>query len=195
MITDDDLQMYTTIKTQPAAEPIDLTVTKTMLRVDFSADDTLIAALISAARVHAEEICKITGITTVYQTWLSRWPRDGIIELPRRPVTAVASIKYYDEDNTASTIDSGNYTVITQAARPCIILSDDFSWPTDLRERDAIVIEYTAGQGASYTSVDPRYRAHLMGLVSVWYETRDGMTMEQQLRLDRIEWALRQDGY
>lgn len=188
------MTMYTVIKTAPAAEPIDLTITKAMLRVDFSADDTLIAQMISAARINAEEISGLVGITTTYQTWLQAWPWP-VIELPRRPVQTITSVKYYTETGVLTTIDSSNYTLSAIAEKPCIIPDYGYTWPTDLRNRDAIVIEYTAGQGASYTSVDARYRNLIMGLVSVYYETRDGMTAEQEARLRNIEWALRQDGY
>lgn len=187
--------MYTTIKTAPAAEPIDTTTTKTMLRVDYSADDTLIAFLISAARQHAEEISGLVGITTTYQTWLDCWPGNGIILLPRRPVQTISSVKYYTADGTLTTISASNYVLDAMAAKPALLPAYSYSWPTDLRERDAIVIEYVAGQGASYTAVDASYRNKIMGLVSVWYEARDGMTYEQQTRLNNLEWALRQDGY
>lgn len=187
--------MYTTIKTAPAAEPIDTTTTKTMLRVDYSADDTLIAFWISAARQHAEEISGLVGITTTYQTWLDCWPGNGIVLLPRRPVQTISSVKYYTADGTLTTISASNYVLDTMAAKPALLPAYGYSWPTDLRERDAIVIEYVAGQGASYTAVDATYRNKIMGLVSVWYEARDGMTYEQQTRLNNLEWALRQDGY
>ena len=90
---------------------------------------------------------------------------------------------------------ASNYVLDTMAAKPALLPAYGYSWPTDLRERDAIVIEYVAGQGASYTAVDATYRNKIMGLVSVWYEARDGMTYEQQTRLNNLEWALRQDGY
>jgi uncharacterized phiE125 gp8 family phage protein len=187
--------MYTNIYTEPAAEPATVSDIKTQLRVDYSDDDTLIGNMLKAARVHAVNLSRTVPISTVFDTWLDCWPDDGVIVLPRRPVSAITSITYYTMTNVATVIDAANYVTMLSAAEPKIAPAYGYAWPTDLRARDAILVRYTAGQGAAEANVDKRLRDLIVALVCVWYEARDGISTEQLAKQDFIEWALRQDGY
>lgn len=187
--------MYTNIYTEPAAEPATVADIKTQLRVDYSDDDTLIANYLKAARVHAVNLSKTVPISTVFDTWLDCWPGDGVIVLPRRPVSAITSVTYYTSQNVATVLDAAAYVTMLNAAEPKVAPAYGYAWPTDLRARDAILVRYTAGQGAAEANVDKRLRDLIVGLVCVWYEARDGMSAEQRNKLNFIEWALRQDGY
>ena len=43
---------------------------------------------------------------TTFEAYLDAFPEDETIELPRSPVSAVASVKYYDEDGVLTTLDA-----------------------------------------------------------------------------------------
>ncbi len=51
------------VKTPPATEPVSLSEAKLHLKVDTSADDTLISALIAAALQHLERHCNSAFVT------------------------------------------------------------------------------------------------------------------------------------
>lgn len=188
--------MYTNVVTGPAAEPVRMETLKQYLRLDFADDDALLADLLAAARKQAEEISRQVLITTTFETWLECWPADGIIELPRRPVTSVTSVKYYTLANVETTLAASTYVaLLSNKALPKIVPAYGYTWPTDLRQHDAIVVKYTAGHGTKPADVEARYRDLVAALVAIRYEARDGMTAEQERKLRHVENALRLDGY
>lgn len=58
----------------PAEEPITLAEAKLHLRVTDSGDDTLISMLISAARIHAENVCRRVFVTQKWDLFLDAFP-------------------------------------------------------------------------------------------------------------------------
>ena len=58
----------------PAAEPVTLAEAKLHLRVSDSNEDTLISMLISAARAHAENVCRRAFVTQKWDLFLDSFP-------------------------------------------------------------------------------------------------------------------------
>ncbi|MFM0326088.1 head-tail connector protein [Caballeronia glebae] len=58
----------------PAEEPVSLEEAKLHLRVIDSSEDTLISMLISAARAHAENICRRVFVTQKFDLYLDAFP-------------------------------------------------------------------------------------------------------------------------
>ena len=85
---------------------VSLSDLKTFMRVDGSDEDTLIAVLFTAARQMVEKYTNVSMSDTVsnYTLTLDEWPDDGVIRLSVGPVTAVASVKYYDSDDVQQTM-------------------------------------------------------------------------------------------
>jgi len=78
--------MSLTIVTPPAEEPVTLTEAKNHLRVDLSDDDSLISALIVAAREHAEAITRRAFITQTLKLSLDAFPATTVRSMsPCRP--------------------------------------------------------------------------------------------------------------
>lgn len=68
------------VSTAPSAEPVDLTTAKLHLRVTDTAQDTLITAFITAARMHVEAVCQRALINQVWTITYDRF--DSPILLP-----------------------------------------------------------------------------------------------------------------
>ena len=66
--------MAYSVVTPAASEPITLTEAKNFLRVDGSDDDTLISALISAAREMCESYCRRILVTTTIVEYFDGFP-------------------------------------------------------------------------------------------------------------------------
>ncbi|MFC5524021.1 head-tail connector protein [Polaromonas jejuensis] len=63
------------LTTAPTAEPVTLAEAKAHLRVDVADDDLLITNLITAARVHAENVCRRAFVTQKWDLYLDSFPK------------------------------------------------------------------------------------------------------------------------
>jgi uncharacterized phiE125 gp8 family phage protein len=108
---------------------------------------------IRSAREYFEEQTSRQCITATWEYWLSAFPCDGIIELPRPPLQAVQSVTYIDGGSPEETVlDPDTYTVEapagSHAARGRIVLKSGAAWPTTIDDgRFAVKVRFTAGYG------------------------------------------------
>jgi uncharacterized phiE125 gp8 family phage protein len=104
------------IKTvQPTTEPVSLVEAQLHLRLDTEGsppshpDDTLVQALIVAARENAEQY---TGVTISQASYQVKSPvTNEQISLQTYPVTQVASVTYEDSDGATQTVSADDYYV------------------------------------------------------------------------------------
>lgn len=92
----------------PASEPVTLTEAKTYLRVDAAAEDVLIADLITAARMTAEDWMKRSLIS---QSWKLAYDDclEECVSLPMGPVSAVTSVTAVNRDGGTLAISADGY--------------------------------------------------------------------------------------
>lgn len=146
-----DIRTALVIATHPAIEPVSRAEAKLHVRMDHADEDHLIDLYIAAARRQLEKDTGRTPVNTVYDFTVDRFPEERWIPLPRIPVSSVASVKSYDEDDVEATMSSGDYRVDTALHR--LVLNDDATWPSDLRRHSAGVVRFTAGGNASSVSI------------------------------------------
>lgn len=160
--------------TPPAVEPVNLTEVKTHLRVDITDDDNLIAALITAAREYCEGFQNRVYITQTWRLWLDAWPDGSEIKIPRPPLQAVVSIKYYGADNAEYVLPLSDYIVDTANEPGRIVLAYDKCWPSvTLRPANAVCVEFVAGYGDGAANVPQRVKQAMLLLIGHWYDTRE----------------------
>lgn len=177
--------------TPPATEPLTTAEAKTHARVTSSADDAYIDTLIAAARGMFEEQTGRMLITQTWRMWFDAPPiRDNLgwwdgvqegalnmseqnyLELVPNPVIAVSSVKSYGTDNTETTFSSANY-FLDRVSKPArVILNAGQTWPTGLRDKNSLTVEFTAGYGAAATDVPADIRHLLKMAVLNLYEVR-----------------------
>lgn len=162
-----------------AAEPLSTSEAKAFLRVDDSNSDTLIDALVKAARQKVEAD---TGRALITQTWamsLDVAPADrGPILLPIAPVSAVTSIVQYSTADASSTVSTDVYRLDTTSVPVRIVLKDNQSWPTGLRPQNALVVTFTAGYGAAGANVsDTNLVLAVRFLVGHWFSNRQSTVL------------------
>jgi len=169
---------------------------KSFMRVDFSDDDTLIAELIKSAQNLVEAYMNRAITTQTLSLFLDRLPfysdlklQEGIftapdleynsnfIVLPKPPVVSVTHVKYYDNDNTASTFASSNYYVDTISDQARVVLKTGASWPTvsETRNANAYEVKYVAGYGGASDVPEPIVQAIKL-LTTHLYENREAVT-------------------
>ena len=112
--------------TPPAAEPLSSAEAKLHLRVDHTSDDTLITALIVAAREHVENYLGGSLVQQTRAVYLSSWPYFPF-RLPCGPVQSIDSVKYTDSDGVEHTVSEDLY-YLSPGGELCIEPFE--SWPT-----------------------------------------------------------------
>lgn len=191
--------------TAPAKEPVTLTEAKDHLRVDISDDDTLIGALITAARERAEVFTRRQFITATWDvTWDGfpggRWSdflsgSTGIIYTPKPPLQSVASINYIDTGGTSTLLAASDYIVDTASIQGRITPSTDTVWPTtELGRINSLTVRIVAGFGVDESDVPATIRSAILLLVADMYEHREAQSeikLEDNVTVTQLLWSQR----
>lgn len=148
--------------TPPAEEPVSLADAKLHLRVDFTDDDALITALISAARQAAEMLTGRQIVTARWKLVLDSFPGPSLmgvpagepfslpghaILLPKSPVASVLSIQYLDMSGAWQTMPATDYTVDAACEPARITPVFGKIWPITLPQIAAVAVTFDAGYG------------------------------------------------
>ena len=179
--------------TAPSSLPVSLAETKTFLKVDDSSEDSLITMMIGAATGVCEEYTGRAFISQTWEKWIDGRPSrrrdqwwDGVrdlalselneymdcIELRKPPVQSITSIKSYNLSNTESTFSSAKYFLDEKSVVPRACLKHGEVWPTDLRARSSIAVQFVAGYGDDDTDVPDDIRNAILIQTASLYENR-----------------------
>src|SRR5690242_19466185 len=122
--------------TPPAVESITLPQAKNHLRVDVTDDDALITTYITAAREACEAFIHGCLVSQTWRVSLDAFPdgRTDPIEIPLEPLESVVSVKWYDQNNNATTLNawsngSGDYILDTDSEPGRLVLPPNQVWP------------------------------------------------------------------
>ena len=176
--------MNISLVTAPTAEPVTLEEAKNHLRVDITADDTLIESLILVARNVCEGINNHKFVTQTWDIFMDAFPGGNEFILPKSlsPLASVTHIKYTDEDSNQSTFNSSNYAVDIYSDPGRIKLMNDANWPSDtLYEINAVEIRVVVGYGDD-ADVPQEYKQAILLLLGHWYENREQVTVGEMAR-------------
>jgi uncharacterized phiE125 gp8 family phage protein len=155
------------VTTAPTVEPVTLADAKVHLRTvtgDTSEDAAVITPLITAAREYCENV---TGRALAAQTVKAYPEAWGLWRLPRPPFSTITSIKYYDLDDTETTLAAADYQV--DAVDGLVLILEEPA--VTLRELNPIVVEYAAGAGTIPMAV----RQAMLLLIAHWYQNREAV--------------------
>lgn len=163
-----------TLVTGVASELVSSATAKLQAKIDSTADDSLIAIYVAAARQWVEQMTGygIGAQTWDYQqeTWADEW------YLPVAPLTSVASVKYFDASGVEQTLSASVYRVDLASEPGRIELVSGQTWPVLETGRGLpITIRYTAG----FTSANvptPLVQAILI-LAGHFYDQRAAVEM------------------
>ncbi len=177
----------------PGGEIVTLTEAKNYLRVEVGQDDALITFWIKAARALVEKETRRSILTQRWSLSLSNCSLDvgqvasgvapvffdGMLALPRAPLQAVESIRYY-ANGVLTTWDASNYVVVPGSpgkVRPVF----GRSWPAADWRDDAIVVTFRAGFGDTVADVpEDLLEAARLGVflcLGNWYENRSATVL------------------
>ena len=169
----------------PTVEPVTVAECRDQCRYTDTDEDPYIETLITAAR---EEVETITGRQLNTATWelkLDEWP--DVVYLPHPPALTVATVKYYDTDNTLTTLtDVTDYRTDFGWEPGRIEPAYGKTWPVTRSQSATIVITYTAGYGPLATDVPMALRLGIQQLVAHWFAFREPIQTGRSMGLVNI---------
>ena len=160
-----------TVVTAPATEPITLAEIKLHSRIDTDDDDTLINALITAARQQLEQMANTRLITQTLALSIDSLPEAGILYLDG-PVQSVTTFEYYDLDGNLQEWNNTLYQLDTTANPARLMPIYDEDYPDILDDYNSIIVTYVAGYGNA-AAVPAILKQALKMLVAHWYNQRE----------------------
>lgn len=164
--------------TGPSSEPITLAEAKLYLRVDDSTEDALITAIITAARRKFEND---TYHYLMPQTWELYLNQNEInseqISINKSDITAISSVKYYDQSNTQQTLSTSDYQTAIQGRPYSIQLT---TVPQVYNRLEAMVIRFTLGY-TNAAAVPEDIKTAIKTLIGTLYENRQTIVTGTQV--------------
>jgi uncharacterized phiE125 gp8 family phage protein len=180
----------------PATEPVSLVEAKAHLRVSISDDDSLIANLITAARMVCEEYTARALITQGWRLWLDTFPGDNMawwdgmrqgaasqltvkrfILMPRAPLQSISAVNIYNDDDSSTVFLPTQYFVDIASEPGRLALRNNASWPSPQRGNNGISVDFIAGYGNAAT-VPQALKQGILAHVAQLYEHRgDGLKL------------------
>ncbi len=165
---------------------------KSHLRVTDNNESTLITALIAAA---CASVGEASGRVMAAETWeIADYGFDGLIKLPKSPVTALTSVKYYVGE-TLTTATLADFRLYQDDDYTHVGPIDSASWPTGQTRPDGTVIRFTAG----YSELPTMLRHAVLLTVAHWFENRAAATesnmvdlpfgVQHLIGLEKLGWA------
>lgn len=157
------------------AEPISTDEAKLQLRVDHSADDTLIDGLIAAARQDTEKYTD--SVLVVADVTMSAARFEDLDRLRHAPVNEVAEVRYLDTSGVEQILDPATYELVNvedDPLRPMIRLAYGQQWPSIRQVSDAIRIDANVG----YETVPAPVIQAMMLLITQWYDNRQPIAVD-----------------
>lgn len=186
--------------TPPAEEPVSLAEAKLHLRVDFTEDDALIAAIIVAARLHAEMLTRRQIVTARWTLILDSFPGPSLmglpvgepfslpghaILLPKSPLQAVQSIQYLDMSSTLQTMSASDYAVDAACEPARITPVYGKIWPISLSQIGSVSVTFDAGFGAA-TAVPEGIKSWIKMRVGSLYAHREEVALMNRGKIEAL---------
>ena len=168
------MPLTTAITAEPNVEPVSLSDLKAHCRVDISADDDYLTALITVARQYCEKQTARSFITQTRTLSLDHFPHDGsAIELPYGPVQSITSIGYTDTDNESATWTASLYQsdLTSLVARIAPVWGEVY--PSTYDVFNAVVVTYDAGYGDAASNVPGPIKQAIKLLAAHLYAHRE----------------------
>lgn len=166
-----NLRARASVVTQPATEPV--TIHEAKRQVSLASDDQTadseLALAITAARQQWERDTQEHYITRSMRLTLDELDE---FRFPHRPVTAIASVKYYDLDNVQQTLSTSVYQLDQPHNRLMLAYNQD--WPLTLDRWDAVEVNYTLGSVADSTQVSAVAKQAMLLLVGYYFDANRG---------------------
>jgi uncharacterized phiE125 gp8 family phage protein len=165
----------------PATQAVSNTEVKNMIKIDHSADDTMLTGFIKAASRELEDMHMTSFITQTLKMTLAAWPEENYIDLLYGPVQSITHIKYLDIDGTLQTLSNTKYALDNTTHPHRVRLNKNESWPAIYSQGQDITITYIAGYGAAADVPDTIKVAIMLRVAEIHTHPENPMRMGRSL--------------
>lgn len=157
------------LKVAPPITAVSLAEAKDHLRVDGTDDDAYITTLINVATEAVQNYTRLQLMDATFQMFLDSFP--ACIDLYISPVKDITHVKYYDADNVLQTLSADDYDVDYKDSPGKIYPAANKSWPTIYNRKNAVEIQFNAGETLAANVPDAIKQAMLL-IIGHYYENR-----------------------
>jgi uncharacterized phiE125 gp8 family phage protein len=173
-----------TLVLAPSEFPVILAEAKKQLRIEWTQDDAEITQKINAATLWAEQYLQRKLITQTWKMFLDAWPAE--IKLLFGDLQSVTHVKYTDDEESQSTVDSSTYLVDTDSVPGRIVLKSEETWPTDtLSPKNPIEIQFITGYGAA-ADVPQDIKDAILIKISDMYNYRENYVLNNKMNVEQL---------
>lgn len=165
---------------EPAALPVSMQEIRQHTRVTNHNDDATLRTYMEESTEYIEDLSRKQLITQTWRVTGCNWP-GAIIELPKRPLISVTTVKYTDSAGDQQTVSDTLYTVDTDATPGRIVLNYGESWPSNRGHTNDIEITFISGFGDSGSDVPPGLRHAIKMMVGYRNENREAVGTDVNL--------------
>ena len=171
------IPVHTALLTPAPFAPVSVADLQSHTVVEHNDDDDLLAIYIDAATAQVQAD---TGRAIVKQQWQAGFECfPAVIYLPKPPLLAVESVKYYDTDGIEQTLDPADYQVSKIGIVGRIAPAPGLSWPSVQAGRfNGVNVGYQAGHvdvvdGVAQSEAPAQLRQAIYLLAAHFYENRE----------------------
>lgn len=177
------MNKHLVVVSSATAEPVTVSECKLHMRIDTTADDSLIEQLIPVARLEAEKYTKRTLLPVTYKLILDGFPGSTeAIVLPRPPLSTASSnvsIEFVEDTTSYQTTSVSTAVYVVDYEKEPGRIYPAYStnqWPSSFSDerKDCVRITYKAGY-ASRAQVPEPIKVWIKLRVASMYENREGI--------------------
>lgn len=212
-------QKYTTLRSlnktvDSLVEPVTFDELKEFLRIDFDDDKKLIDAIAKGARISLENWLNRAFITQEWRLTFDSFPLgsnrnepwwDGVrqgrisdlvspndfIPLQLGRIQSVVTFTSFDDDNVGIVFPASNFFVDTASEPGRVIINQGSTWPTALRDRNAIQIDFKAGYGDNRSDIPEDIKTAIKLFTNEIYNNRcDGSSIPETVKMIAMSYKI-----
>ena len=142
-----------------------------ILNQGYTAEDTYLTSLITAARQYCEDWQSRAYITQLWELALPYFPQE--IEIPKGKLQTVDSITYKDSEGTTTTLTADtDYVTSIRGILGRVVPACGVAWPSFIPfPLDAVVVTFTCGYGVA-ADIPEKVKQALKLLIGHWFTHR-----------------------
>ena len=159
------------LDTAPAAEPVSLAEAKLQIGVSDTAQDALIARLITGAREVAERLTRRRFVTQTWTLACDAFP-EYRLEIPLPPLQSIEEVAYIDTAGASQTLAADTDYQLVLGELGAIVPAYGKVWPSTRAQPDAVTITFVCGYGDA-AAVPANIKDQLMLMIGHGFEHRE----------------------